>query len=33
VSRVPQLIFDGINFGLIIALAALGVVAIYGTTG
>lgn len=32
-DRVPQLVFDGINFGLIIALAALGLSLIYGTTG
>ncbi len=32
-DQVPQLVFDGINFGLIIALAALGLSLIYGTTG
>jgi branched-chain amino acid transport system permease protein len=32
-DRVPQLAFDGINFGLIIAMAAMGLSLIYGTTG
>lgn len=33
ISRVPQLLFDGLNLGLIIALAALGLSLIFGTTG
>lgn len=32
-SRAPQLAFEGINFGLIIAMAALGLSLIFGTTG
>ena len=32
-DRVPQLIFEGFNLGLIIALAAMGLSLIYGTTG
>jgi neutral amino acid transport system permease protein len=32
-SRVPQLLFDGLNLGLIIALAALGLSLVFGTTG
>ena len=32
-ERVPQLIFEGFNLGLIIALAAMGLSLIYGTTG
>ncbi len=32
-DQVPQLAFDGIAFGLIIAMAALGLSLIYGTTG
>jgi branched-chain amino acid transport system permease protein len=32
-DQVPQLLFDGVNFGLIIAMAALGLSLIYGTTG
>ncbi|MCI0689966.1 MAG: branched-chain amino acid ABC transporter permease [Sporichthyaceae bacterium] len=32
-SRVPQLIFEGFNLGLVIALAAMGLSLIYGTTG
>jgi neutral amino acid transport system permease protein len=32
-SRIPQLIFEGFNLGLIIALAAVGLSLIYGTTG
>ncbi len=32
-SRVPQLVVDGLIFGLIIALAAVGLSLIYGTTG
>lgn len=32
-SRAPQLAFEGLNFGLIIALAALGLSLVFGTTG
>lgn len=32
-DRLPQLAVDGLNFGLIIALAAVGLSLIYGTTG
>ncbi|MGH3516143.1 MAG: branched-chain amino acid ABC transporter permease [Haloechinothrix sp.] len=32
-ARAPQLAFEGINFGLIIAMAALGLSLIFGTTG
>jgi len=32
-DRVPQLIFEGFNLGLVIALAAMGLSLIYGTTG
>ncbi len=32
-DRLPQLALDGLNFGLIIALAAVGLSLIYGTTG
>lgn len=32
-DRAPQLAFEGFNFGLIIALAALGLSLIFGTTG
>lgn len=32
-SRAPQLFFEGISFGLIIALAALGLSLVFGTTG
>jgi neutral amino acid transport system permease protein len=32
-SKVPQLLFDGFNLGLIIALSALGLSLIFGTTG
>jgi neutral amino acid transport system permease protein len=32
-DQVPQLAFDGLAFGLIIAMAALGLSLIYGTTG
>lgn len=32
-DRVAQLLFDGLNFGLIIALAALGLSLVFGTTG
>ena len=32
-SRVPQLALEGLQFGLIIALAAVGLSLIYGTTG
>ncbi|MGH8837231.1 MAG: branched-chain amino acid ABC transporter permease [Actinomycetes bacterium] len=32
-ERVPQLIFEGFNLGLVIALAAMGLSLIYGTTG
>ena len=32
-DRLPQLALEGLNFGLIIALAAVGLSLIYGTTG
>lgn len=32
-ARAPQLAFEGFNFGLIIAMAALGLSLIFGTTG
>jgi neutral amino acid transport system permease protein len=32
-ARAPQLAFEGINFGLIIAMAAVGLSLIFGTTG
>lgn len=32
-SRLPQSVFDGLFFGLIIAIAAIGLSLIYGTTG
>ncbi|MBG0829600.1 branched-chain amino acid ABC transporter permease [Planomonospora sp. ID67723] len=32
-GRAPQLIFEGINLGLVIALAAMGLSLIFGTTG
>ncbi|MBA3282671.1 MAG: branched-chain amino acid ABC transporter permease, partial [Acidimicrobiia bacterium] len=32
-DRLPQLVVEGLNFGLIIALAAVGLSLIYGTTG
>jgi neutral amino acid transport system permease protein len=32
-DRVPQLIFEGIKFGLVIALCAVGLSLIFGTTG
>lgn len=32
-DRVAQLLFDGVNYGLIIALAALGLSLVFGTTG
>ena len=32
-GRLPQLVVEGLNFGLIIALAAVGLSLIYGTTG
>lgn len=33
ISRIPQKLFDGLSFGLIIALAAVGLSLIFGTTG
>lgn len=32
-SRLPQLIFNGLNFGLIIAITSVGLSLIFGTTG
>lgn len=32
-GKVAQLLFDGVNYGLIIALGALGISLIFGTTG
>jgi neutral amino acid transport system permease protein len=33
ISRLPQAIFDGLFFGLIVAICAVGLSLIYGTTG
>jgi branched-chain amino acid transport system permease protein len=33
IDRVPQLIFEGISFGLIIAITSVGLSLIFGTTG
>ena len=32
-DRLPQLIFNGLSFGLIIAICSVGLSLIYGTTG